>query len=276
MKNTDNSPLISIIMPVYNGEKFIEYALNSILDQSYKNFEIIIIDGNSTDNTVNIIKKYLNDITYFISEKDNGMYNAINKGLKKANGEIICWLNSDDYYFPDALKIVASTFNQYQNISWLTGRKAIINKNNQIIKIGVFKNYLRYFIKNGFYRSDIFGTITQETTFWRKSLIDEVGLLNEELKVAADYDLWIRFAKNSELYSINTLLGAFRMHEGQLSGNKDRYYNECQKIEKFNLKRIFRIIGIFTYFYSMFSSKNKLIINENSEIVLAKNKIIFE
>lgn len=263
-------------MPVYNGEKFIEYAINSILDQSYKNFEIIIIDGNSTDNTGNIIKKYLNNITYFISEKDNGMYNAINKGLKKANGEIICWLNSDDYYFPDALKIVASTFNQYQNISWLTGRKAIINKNNQIIKIGVFKNYLRYFIKNGFYRSDIFGTITQETTFWRKSLIDEVGLLNEELKVAADYDLWIRFAKNSELYSINTLLGAFRMHEGQLSENKDRYYNECQKIEKFNLKRIFRIIGIFTYFYSMFSSKNKLIINENSEIVIAKNKIIFE
>lgn len=276
MKENTKLPLISIIMPVYNGEKFIEYAINSILNQTYKNFELIIIDGDSSDRTVEIINKYLIHISYFVSEKDKGMYNAINKGLMKANGDIICWLNSDDYYFPNTLDIVANTFNNHDEIQWLTGRKVIINENNSIIKIGVFKNFISSFIRDGYYRSDLFGTITQETTFWRKELLTKVGYLNEDLKVASDYQLWTRFAEHTELYSINSLLGAFRIHKGQLSEDKYKYYEECDKVKKIRFKKIKRLLGIFIYFYSMISNKNKLLINSENNIIKNKNDFVFE
>ena len=126
-------PLVSIIMPVYNGEKFIVSAINSIISQSYSNIELIVIDGSSTDETLNILKGFEKHIKLLVSENDNGIYQAINKGLQKATGEILCWLNSDDVYFPEAIKNVVKAFNTFKHIEWITGRKIIINQDNQII-----------------------------------------------------------------------------------------------------------------------------------------------
>ena len=110
-----NNPLVSIITVVYNGEKHIEQTINSVLNQTYSNIEYIIIDGDSTDNTLNIIKKYEDKIAHFISEKDSGIYNAMNKGLALTKGEIISILNADDYYFENTLQQVVDIFSTSQS-----------------------------------------------------------------------------------------------------------------------------------------------------------------
>ena len=99
---------ISIITPSFNQGKYLEQTILSVLDQKYPNLEYIIIDGGSNDNSVEIIKKYEHRLKYWVSEKDNGQANAINKGLSHCTGEIICWLNSDDYYLPDTLKKISN------------------------------------------------------------------------------------------------------------------------------------------------------------------------
>ena len=259
-------PLVSIIMPVYNGEAYINTAISSIITQSYKNIELIVIDGSSTDNTLKILEQYNEHISYLVSEKDSGMYSAINKGLSKANGDILCWLNSDDYYFPLAIENVVETFNAFDDIEWLTGRKVVINHNDQIIKIGCFKSFNSAFIKKGFYRGDAFGFITQETTFWKRSLLDKAGYLREDLRVASDFELWTRFAEHTKLYSLNTILAAFRSHEGQLSSDIQRYNDECDSIKSIKYKRIFRFVGTIVYFISMISPKNKIIISKEGKM----------
>src|SRR5687768_13083798 len=105
-----NSPKISIITPSYNQGRFIEETILSVINQNYPNLEYIIIDGGSTDNTVEIIRKYEQHLAYWVSEKDGGQSEAINKGFKKATGDIVCWINSDDFFMPGALSKVADCF----------------------------------------------------------------------------------------------------------------------------------------------------------------------
>ena len=112
---------ISIITVTKNSENFLEECILSLNQQSYKNFEHILIDGSSTDNTVNIIKKHQDKITYWVSEKDEGLYDAMNKGIKKCSGDIIGILNSDDIYYPETLKIVNQYFNLHKDLDFLFG-----------------------------------------------------------------------------------------------------------------------------------------------------------
>jgi glycosyltransferase involved in cell wall biosynthesis len=270
------TPLVSIIMPVYNGERFIKTAIESIIFQSYDNIELIIIDGSSTDDTLEILEQYSKHITYLISEKDNGMYGAINKGFSIAKGDILCWLNSDDFYFPLAIQNVVETFNTFNDVMWLTGRKVIINKDDQIIKIGCLKNFYRFFIKKGFYRGNAFGFITQEATFWRRALLNKAGDLREDLKVASDFELWTRFAEYAELYSLNTMLAAFRSHEAQLSSDVQRYSKECDGVKPIRFKRIIKLMGKIFYLLSMISSKNKIIFTKDGKIKKIKRWSVFE
>ena len=269
-------PLVSIIMPVYNGEEYINTAISSIIAQSYENIELIVIDGSSTDNTLKILEQYDKHIAYLVSEKDNGMYSAINKGLSRANGDILCWLNSDDFYFPLAIENVVKTFNTFEDVEWLTGRKVVINQNDQIIKIGCFKSFNSAFIKKGYYRGGAFGFITQETTFWKKSLMDKSGYLREDLKVASDFELWTRFAEHAKLYSLNTILAAFRSHEGQLSSDIQRYNDECDSIKPIKYKKVIKIVGQIVYLISMISSKNKIIISKDGKMKKNNAWFLFE
>lgn len=112
-KTKKEKPLVSIVTPVYNGEKYLEDTIQSIIKQTYDNIEYIIIDGGSTDKTLDIIKKYEDKIAYWMSEQDRGMYDGINKGFKMATGEIFAWLNSDDKYYHSAVEIVVGIFNKY-------------------------------------------------------------------------------------------------------------------------------------------------------------------
>ncbi len=226
----NNKPLISVVTVVYNGAEFLEDTITSVINQTYDNIEYIIIDGGSTDGTLDIIRKYEDNITYWISEPDKGMYEAIDKGFKVAKGEILAWLNADDIYYSGTLNIVSKVFkNQY--IQWLTGVPSLINKDGEIIAVEHPKHYFRYFISKGYYRGDCLGFIQQESTFFRNKLYKKKPL-DISLKLAGDYKLWIDFSESTKLYTVKTTLASFRVRPGQKSSDINAYYAECSKINK--------------------------------------------
>ena len=128
MNSKKDNPLISVVTAVYNGEKFLEQAINSVLNQSYDNFELIVIDGGSTDGTLDIIKKYDKQINYWVTEPDHGLYDALAKGFSFASGDIFSWLNSDDIFYPWAFEKVAETMRTGET-QWITGIPTWIKEN---------------------------------------------------------------------------------------------------------------------------------------------------
>lgn len=178
-----NNPLVSVITVVFNGEKHIEQTINSVICQSYLHFEYIIIDGASTDGTLEIIKKYEKNITHLVSEKDTGIYNAMNKGLALAKGEIIGILNADDYYYEKTIELVVQTF--------IKSEAEIIY--GDLVKLRSFegKNYFKELAPN---ISLIEKTmpIFHPATFVKKTVYNKIGNFNEKYKLSADYDFIYR------------------------------------------------------------------------------------
>jgi len=178
-----NNPLVSIITVVFNGEKHIEQTINSVLNQTYPLIEYIIIDGASKDKTLEIIKKYEKNITHLISEKDTGIYNAMNKGLALAKGEIIGILNADDYYFEKTIELIVQAF--------VKSNAAIVFGNLAKLRSFEGKNYFKEIAPN---ISLIEKTmpIFHPATFVKKELYDKIGTFNEKYKLSADYDFIYR------------------------------------------------------------------------------------
>ncbi len=228
------NPLFSIITPVYNCENYIEQCILSIRNQQYTNFEHIIVDGGSTDGTLDIIKKYAG--TYpmrYVSEKDNGMYDAINKGFAMAKGDIFCWLNADDCYMPHALQLVAEAFVQ-KNVAWVTGIPAVFvegetDGGTQYVMTDMPFLYARSYLKKGYYEGRLLGFIQQESTFWSSELWEKAGPIPDTYKYAGDHYLWKQFAKYEPLYTINSIVANFRVHKEQKTAQMDRYYAEIGK-----------------------------------------------
>ena len=190
----DNSLKISIITVSFNSAKTIKETIESILIQDYNNIEYIIIDGGSSDETINIVKSYSEKISYFISEKDNGIYDAMNKGIKAATGDIIGILNSDDFY-PNSfvLSNVAKTFKKY-NCDAVYGDLVYVNKKDttQIKRYWQAGNYNTSKIKNGW-------MLPHPTFFVKKEIYDKFGLYSTELKSAADYEMILRLLNKHEI-----------------------------------------------------------------------------
>lgn len=204
-------PKISIITPSYNQSQFLEQTILSVLNQNYPNLEYIIIDGGSTDRSVDIIKKYAHQLAYWTSEKDKGQSEAINKGLKRSTGEIITWLNSDDYYEPGSFAKVAETFAD-QRINIVSGRGRQFKDTITIAftkGVDVYEGNLAKTI--GWVRMD------QPETFFRRKVIDEIGLLDERLHYLMDRDWWLKYLLRYGLEGISKIedvLVNFRLHEG--------------------------------------------------------------
>lgn len=223
-------PKISIITPSYNQVEFLEQTIKSVLEQEYANLEYIIIDGGSTDGSVDIIKKYAHQLTYWISEPDTGLYNALNKGFKIATGDILAWLNSDDIYFNKSLFMVAEIFNNFSKVNWLTSNHTFINDEDVIVHTHTSKCYSRL----GFLRDGI-KWIQQESTFWRRSLWEKSGgNIDENCSLAGDYELWCRMYQFDVPYLITTSLAGFRVHRhGQLSqDNLPEYMMQVDSIRE--------------------------------------------
>ena len=219
-----NWPKISVVTPNLNQEVFLEQTILSVLNQNYPNLEYIIVDGGSTDGSLAIIKKYEHQFFYWISEKDNGLYDALNKGFSKSTGEVMMYINSDDILLEQSLSTIGLTFNKFENIRWLNGIHSFIDEKSRIVElkkptISTIYDYLQY----------NYQWIQQESTCWRRSLWLESGAkFNEKMRLAGDLDLWARFFLFDKLYYLNTTIGAFRIRKNQLSENNlNLYHNEA-------------------------------------------------
>ncbi|MEM9923965.1 MAG: glycosyltransferase family 2 protein [Cyanobacteria bacterium P01_D01_bin.50] len=227
-------PKISIVTPSYNQCEFIEETINSILTQNYPNLEYIIIDGGSTDGSVEIIKKYEKYLHFWCSESDAGQYDAINKGFAHSSGEIMAWLNSDDMYCPWAFKTVASIMSEFPEIEWLTTlNPGLWDCNGFCMGFGSIPGYSREAFLDGCHlpknRSGI-GWIQQESTFWRRSLWQKVNnQICMDFKMAGDFDLWARFFQHTDLYGTEAPLSGFRLQANQKSQQFEKYLLDAQK-----------------------------------------------
>ena len=204
----NSSPKISIITVSFNSAKTIKETIESILIQDYNNIEYIIIDGGSSDETIDIVKSYSEKISYFISEKDNGIYDAMNKGIKAATGDIVGILNSDDFY-PNSfvLSNVAKTFKKY-NCDAVYGDLVYVKAKDttQIKRYWQAGNYNTSKIKNGW-------MLPHPTFFVKKVMYDRHGLYNSDLKRAADYEMILKllYKENISVHYIPMILVKMRM-----------------------------------------------------------------
>lgn len=254
-------PKISIVTVNYNGARFLEDAIKSVLNQNYPNLEYIIIDGGSTDNSLDIIKRYELNLAYWVSEKDEGQYAAIKKGFDKSTGEIMAWLNSDDLYVPYSFFAVADIFNSFKEVDWLMGVAREYNANGTLIsRISV--PWSRW-SKQRYYTYD-FQFIQQESSFWRRDLWEKAKGLNMDYKYAGDMELWLRFFRYAKLHTTVATLAGFRhTNKDQRSVNfRQQYLAEChqaitQELSRFNVaKRVYYfllrclgfILGPFFFF----------------------------
>jgi glycosyltransferase involved in cell wall biosynthesis len=201
-------PRITIITPSFNQGDFLEDTILSILNQNYPNLEYFIVDGGSTDNSLEIIRKYEDKIDWWVSEPDRGQSHAINKGLERTTGVLLNWINSDDLLFPGALKRVARCFQHHkESADLMTGDTARISADGKIIKISGSPWRCAISLRN------LIIPIGQQSSFFTRRALDMVGLLDEQLHAIMDMDLYYRImAKGGRFVRFRGLVGAIRNH----------------------------------------------------------------
>jgi len=228
--------LISIITVCFNSESNIEKTILSVINQDYKNIEYIIIDGNSKDNTVEIIKKYQLNIKFWISEPDNGIYDAMNKGIKKSTGELIYFLNSDDFFYNNS--VISNIANDVQSncdLDLIYGKINRFTKQKTGLILDIHLSIKN--LKNGKMPS-------HQSIFVKKSLFKTTGLFNLKYKSAADFDFLCKVLKlNLKIYKTNNIIANYSI-EGYSSVNYNGMF-ETMKIIRTNF-------GILQYIFSLF------------------------
>jgi glycosyltransferase involved in cell wall biosynthesis len=201
-------PLVSIITPSFNQGEFLDETIRSVLDQDYPNLEYIIIDGGSTDGSVEIVRRNADRLAYWVSEPDQGQTDAINKGFAKAQGEILAWLNSDDSYKPGAVRDAVQFLQNHPQVGMVYGDADLINECGSVIgKFPAHQTDLRR-LQRGYVH------IPQQAAFFRANLWRQVEPLDHTFYFAMDYDLWVRLARLAPLSYFSRPWANFRLHQG--------------------------------------------------------------
>lgn len=260
-----SNPKVSIVIPSYNQGKYLEDTILSVVNQTYKNIEIIIIDGGSTDNSVDIIKKYEDKIHFWVSEKDKGQANAINKGFKKASGEIFAWLNSDDLYTKNAVELIVNEFNKDPSVSIVYGDYYLLYPSGETkLKKKISFNYNICLYS--------YLMIPQPSCFFRREAFEAVGGLDETFNYCLDYDLFLRMAKNRKVKHIQIPLSYFRLHDESKSvSKKGNFKYENARVREKILGRPFNKLDKFKQKYYLLRAVIAFYV-ERGEIVYKKEK----
>src|SRR5215208_1970372 len=217
--------LISVVTPSYNQAHFIEDTIRSVLSQDYPHMEYLIVDGGSTDNTVEIIRKYESRLTWWVSEKDLGQTDAINKGFARAKGDILAWINSDDTYESGAITAAVNYFHAHPEVGMIYGDCNFINERGDVI--GKFDSAQTNYrlLRQGYTH------IPQQTMFFRANLWKQVGPLDPSFYFAMDYDLWTRISARSEIKYVPQTWANFRLHtSGKTILADDRCWPEMIRV----------------------------------------------
>jgi glycosyltransferase involved in cell wall biosynthesis len=210
-------PRISIVTPSYNQGEYIAETIDSVLNQDYPDLEYLVMDGGSTDGTLDVLRRYDGRLQW-TSEEDRGQSHAINKGFRRATGEVLAFLNSDDLYEPGALRKVGDFFASHPQAAWLTGRCRNVDHAGREIRrpVTFYKNlWLRL---RSYAALQITDYVSQPATFWRRAVIDKVGLFDEGLHYAMDYDYSLRVGRHFRLWVLPEYLAAFRIHPSSKAG----------------------------------------------------------
>jgi len=220
-----STPLVSIVTPSFNQRKYLEETIQSVLNQDYPHLEYIVVDGGSTDGSLEIIQRYAHRLAWWVSEPDQGQTDAINKGFLHSNGEFLAWLNSDDTYLPNAVSEAVAYLQSHPQPGMVYGDANLIDENGLVI--GKFParqtNYCR--LRRGYVH------IPQQAAFFRSALWRKVGPLDPSFFFAMDYDLWVRLAKITPLHYYPRVWANFRLHQtGKTITSDDRCWPEMLRV----------------------------------------------
>lgn len=228
-----NNPLFSIVIVNYNGAEYLETAITSILSQNNHNYELIIVDGGSTDKSVEIIKKYENRLSWWISEKDDGQSDAFNKGFAKAKGKFYFWINADDLLLPNSLKYAEEAIKKNPSYKWFAANTIFIDEKNRILKCARGPIWKDFFIKNGIIY------VSGPTSIFHKDLLHHANGFDVNLHYTMDGDLWMKFKNEGYKFKrINKYFWAFRIHsKSKTSHSFNGVTNEAFKQEQMNVRK---------------------------------------
>lgn len=214
-------PRISIITPSFNQAEFLERTILSVLEQDYPNLEYIVIDGGSTDGSVDVIRKYESRLAFWVSEVDQGQSHAINKGLKRATGDWVAWQNSDDIFYPDAFKRVAVASKRYQKSQLITGDINLIDESDQLIRgLKYVRPSYNAMLAEGM-------VLANQAAFWRRDLHARIGFLDESLHYGFDFEWFLRVLRETnQAVHLPYCLGALRYHDATKTSQSQYLFDE--------------------------------------------------
>src|SRR5258705_9612588 len=207
-------PRITLITPVFNSARYIEQAIQSVISQQYPNLEYFIIDGGSTDGSVETIRKYERYLSGWTSEPDNGMYDALNRGFARSSGEIMGWISATDLLHTRSLFVVGSVFKTLPEVEWISARPTGFSDEGMAVAGNrSLKRWARFCFLAGSNRY-----IQQESTYWRRKLWERAGsYVDATRREGNEFELWVRFFCYGRLYPVDALIGSFRVHPDSCS-----------------------------------------------------------
>jgi glycosyltransferase involved in cell wall biosynthesis len=238
---------ISVITPSFNQGRFIEQTINSVLSQNGSRLQYVVMDGGSTDETVNILKRY-NDRLSWVSEKDKGQAHAVNKGIKSTSGEIIGWLNSDDVYYEGTIAAVLSFFEAHPEVEVIYGDADHIDIDGNVIESYYTEDWDHERLKEVCF-------ICQPSVFFRRRIVEKAGLLDEKLQYCMDYEYWLRLGTYTSFVRLDKSLAGSRMYtDNKTLGERVAVHKEINDMFKKNLHSIPRK-WIFAYSHAVIDAK---------------------